>query len=626
MAKKHDKLFFYAVKTKNHQRIQAYIEQFDFQTIPFLEIKDETNRTIFHYAAMHGLIKLFYTLLLPAKQELKHNQALLQRFIHLNGKTPWHDAAQFGHSEFFQPPGDLVAFEIWQLLKLQWLNLPDDQGNTPLHMAVVYGKKDSKETIKRKKKTCLALTTLPELAINSQNANGNTALHVAIMGGCFETAQVLLRFARNKKNNLQDFYLKNNKELTPHDLAVQLGHQRLDNLYLLSCHPKHTKLKEQHHRIGFHAMQVYACNAHLSDEDFFKRLKLADLNQNEIREIIQLRLHNMRKKYRNKSMMVAAIASLCPAFFVSVFAEYFPIPLLGTILTGIIFPITYIPFVYVCYQSRMREHNAVTAETIYFSWLATTLSNFLKPFNRIFKTLIQEASTLAQDSCDATNEEQLSAMQTRYANLQNHYHQLLQKMSSIIECQADKKPKLVTMRLSRAELKQKKQLGQLDPKKSSHWMNRGESIRAFIGHTADVLCPLGAGVELAATISVLVASSIAVSFPPILIAAAVVSGTIFLGGLIGYVLYKACYKKDQAEIGENNRKLVIAYDACRHNQHLLKIEQLNNRLKKCLNDVHTKIQIKVEDKKTYQASLAKQMVVKEANCLDSSSVSRYVMA
>ena len=610
--------FFDVITEGNIQYIDDYLAKYD--PIELFELKDCKGNMVFHYAAVNGDIVLFYHLILRYVALNKNANLSEQLFGMLNHrqKTPWHYAAQFGHSDFFKSPASIfnenVTFKeeaqtIWLQMHASWLNLPTTNGNTTLHFAIQYDKGDADEKIKRKKQTCAALMELSALTINSQNKAGNTALHIAVIGGCFETAKVILDSAKDKKNKHQfAFDIKNNKEqgeLTVNDLAAQLGRQRIDNLYLISRNPKSAKVKERNRIVGLNAVKAYACNVHLHDEEFFQRLKFSDLNEDDIHEIIQLRLETRRKKYRNKSILVAAMASLCPAFFVNVFAEYLPMTLLGVGLTGVIFPIAYIGFVYVCYQSRMREYNAVTAEAIYFSWLSTWLPGYLKNFNQKIKELISETNILIQKINQIDDIQQLANDKQHYLNLQNQYADMLKNSSKIIEFQPNnKKPKLMTTQLSRLELKRKKKLGIFDAKQSSQWISAREAFMVFIGHTADILCPLGAGIELAATISAVITGSIALSLPPFLIPMLAIGGTLLLGGLISYALYKACYKKDQAEIGENNRELVMAYDTFKHSVNLVKTQQLNRHCSQQFKDVQVALDIKEE------AFMKQQMVQK----------------
>lgn len=594
MTKNSSKAFFCAVKENNHEMVKKYLEQFTANNKNFFRLKDKKGNSALHYAAKQGHVELFYLLLSSYESRwFKNFEELLSTLVNEEGKTPWHYAALFGHADFFKYPADvfkhLEAHQItnqnlfWQKLKNSWLNLPDKMGYTPLHLAVIYFKNDTQKKIKRKKQVCKVLTTFLELNINQQNIHGLTALHLATQAGCFATVKILLAINFHHTNDKIDLDVMDENAMTAHDLAIKNGNQRIDNLFFLTKKTKASKLKNNHQTLGLAALKMYARNVHLDDEEFFRRLKNAKLNEIEIQEIIPLRLAARQKKYRNKSLIVAIIASLCPAFFVSVITNFFPIPLVGTLLTASIFPLAYLSFVYVSYQARMREYNAVSAETIYFSWLANYLPVCLEKFNDKCSELLNASAVLIEKIKNAENVNQLENLTVECQVIQNKYQALQQRINKVITLQPDQKPKIKTIQLSRTELKQKKELGRIDEKKSSRWINKQESVMAYIGHTADILCPLSAGIEIAATIAAFITASFAFSFPPLIIALATVGGTLLLGGVLGAVLYKACYKKDQAEIGENNRRLVLAYDTCKASVNLSQTSEINNQLQKRLN-------------------------------------------
>ena len=141
-----------------------------------LNVRDECNNTLFHYAALHGHLDIIRMLI---------NFGCDASIKGWRGWTPLHFACKGGHSNVVQM---LLSKRSYNLMSV------DDNGNLPIHIAATFGHWDIIQM----------LATDFGCDINIAGEHGWTALHYACQGGHISTVKKLIHELNcypNKKNS-----------------------------------------------------------------------------------------------------------------------------------------------------------------------------------------------------------------------------------------------------------------------------------------------------------------------------------------------------------------------------------------------------------------------------------------
>lgn len=602
------KTFFF--QTNGHL-LQELISKSKETSLDLCQVKDANGFTALHFAVAQGDVQSFYNILHYLKSQFETNSeftAELQNWLNTKGESPWHLAARLGKLDFFAKPSQSEQEEMWQLFKPLIAEIEDGEGNSVLHAAIVYETKSNQHNIITiKKKLVRQLIHIFKSNVYHQNRKGQTALHVATQLGCYVTAAELLKSKsikkkENKSESKEKSFLdlEDRTQKTAYAIAAKEGRQRLENAILFYKDKKAFKTKE-----GIISRQEIiedAKNVYLSDEEFIKRLKLAKvLDYKDVIEIIQIRSGIFRKKYRRSNLKLAIMGALCPAVTLAAFIGSFgglnPEPILGAIITLAVLPFVYLPFIYTCYKACSYEYSKMAAETLYFTWLSTKLAMLGKKFKSDLLQLTTRLEELTSRIKIAKNRTDLSALKKEYETIKLDYKSLCEKLNEVIEIPhvaSTKKTKIKLSQLSRNEFKHIKNLGNGDAKNNAAWVKPFESVKAFITANDDILCPLGAGLTIATSISTIFTSKVGLLFlgataaafltTPAGIALVSILATLLLGALIGFIIYKTSTQKTKASMGKLNRELVLAYDACKRNCDLDKVTQLKNHYETCLSE------------------------------------------
>lgn len=606
-----------------------------------LTLKDKNQHTALHRAVLANDIELFYQIL---KFAFTTSQTTFLRDLSFcqnqKGESPWHLAARLGYLNFFLVPDEKYK-AIWDLIYQQVFNFEDNEKNIPLHMAILFSHSANINEIKAKKKIVAALVKNPHININKKNAQHKTALHLAATHGCYETARELLSakmkpvgdMPKKKFVNRNHFDIKDDKDQTAYTIAAKLGHQRLESAILFYKNEKQFKAKEG--ILTLQEIEADAKNPNMNDDEFIRRLKLTEgLEYDHVIQLIKLRTNLFRKKYRSKNLKMALFGALCPAVTLAAFLGGFgslgPNPLLGFALTLFLLPVVYLPFVYVSYQSRCTEYTRKTAETLYFTWLATHLLAYEKKFKNKLNYLCKALKEIK--NANVTTVADLAARKERYQQIKKEYAETLTEIQNVIELppvNSAKKPKLKLSHLSRSEFKEIKKAGRWDAAANSDWVKPLENLRAFITAKDDLLCPLGAGLTVATSIATLIVGKTGLAFlgataaaffaGPVGIAVAVIATTIVLGLIMGFVLYKTSFKHEKAEMGKLNRELVMAHDACKRSSDFTKVQKLTQKFREVDEECQqflAKEELALDHPKseqTYEVKPARNSKIGEAN-------------
>ncbi len=667
--------FLQAVKSKDLTAIKNLLQDTSNQTLPLstiYECTDKNKKSALDYAIEKKNTELFILLLSVLYSEGN------QKFgIHLKnipkkkaGSTPLHLAAQLGHEQFFEllskKTADATKKTMWSIVNDCWLNAVDQNGNTPLHLAMRYHPGADDKFIGAKRHIVAKLVQIDDLDLSVTNANGRTVLVEAAKFGFFETAKVLLRIY--KVNNLQDeINLLEENELEKKDkeeilldmefeesagqkeknkskkekkkdklvklrpssnleatkksllkmpdsegrlaeeIASKEGHQQIySNIYYYK-NPKQQKIKTNTTSLNKEILENWAKDPNFSEEKFMTNLKVATfLTYQEAMSLIDLRVDSLSNSYRRKAITSVVLSSVCPAItgaaFLGTLGGLNPEPVTASIITAAAFPAFYIPFVYKCYKIRTEEFSNTAREAMRFNLLATRLPKYEQDFANRLNALEKEAVKLNTrlDLVDIhTSSMELQSLNSQSEALQKGYSDLKTEMNDLMIFTNDGKSKLALSYISRPILKSKKRLGVIDPKENPDWTSSTESMDAFVAYNTDILCPLGAGLNIAAVAASLVMAkygaavygltAVAGLAGPVAALIVGVVGTLALGCLIGALIYKSSFQAERRQMGAQNRNFIDSYNNCRMKTNMDELRVKNNRVVSQLEQVKNRV-------------------------------------
>ncbi|KFK33845.1 hypothetical protein AALP_AA5G067400 [Arabis alpina] len=155
--------------------------------------RDHTGQTALHWSAVRGAIQVAELLL----QEGARVDA-----ADMNGYQPTHVAAQYGQTAFF-----CHIVSKWNAD----LDVPDNDGRSPLHWAAYKGYADS-----------IRLLLFLDAYRGRQDKEGCTPLHWAAIRGNLEACTVLVQAGKK-----EDLMITDNTGLTPAQLAAEKNHRQV---------------------------------------------------------------------------------------------------------------------------------------------------------------------------------------------------------------------------------------------------------------------------------------------------------------------------------------------------------------------------------------------------------------